>query len=402
LRATEPLWESAPNAVAELDPDRGEAGKLQLLGLDYDNYFWNFTMHAGEPYVLGSHRGCLDLVRLGRQGPEFLTDGGHDFWSLQIVNHQVYLHGAGQTLPGAIFQVDLAEKIRGLHRPRVLIDPNRDWREKVGLVEPEAFVVSVDGRDIEGWFFKPDLTAADQRVPTVLSIHGGPQWMYGGYFLPEFHILPRFGYGVVVCNPTGSMGYGIEFMKEVRGDWTGRPAREVLAAVDLAVAQGWADPDRLAVIGGSYGGHLGAALTTQTDRFRAAALDRMFPDTIAFWGTTDEKWFPEWEFRGRPWEPQARDVYLANSPYEEVANVVTPTLISHGMLDYRCLIAGGEMWFSALQSLGVPSRFIRFENEGHGIRNPANLVFYHNQMLNWFDEHVLGPVASEEVDVLHD
>ncbi len=402
LRATETLWESAPKAVAELDPQLGESGGLQLHGEGYDNYFWKFTMAEGVPYILGSRKGCLDLVRLGNRGAELLTDGGHDYWSFQIVGQQVYLQGAGQTLPAAIFQVDLAEKIEGPHRPRILIDPNRDWRQKVGLVEPEHFTVEVEGRTIEGWYFKPDHMTDDQPVPTVLSIHGGPQWMYGGYFLPEFHILTHFGYGVVICNPTGSMGYGIEFMKDVRGDWTGRPAREVMAALDQAIAEGWADPNRLAVIGGSYGGHLGAALTTQTNRFQAAALDRMFPETIAFWGTTDEKWFPEWEFRGRPWESEAREVYLRNSPFEEVGAVTTPTLISHGLKDYRCLDAGGEMWFSALQSLGVPSRFIRFENEGHGIRNPANLVFYHNQMLNWFDAHVLGPVEPEGINPAHD
>lgn len=402
LRATEPLWETAPKTVAELNPQQGEAGGLKLHGADYDNYYWNFTMVDGVPYILGSRRGALDLVRLGRGGPEFLTGGGYDFWSLQIVNHQVYLRGAGQMLPGAIFKVDLTEKIKGPHRPQLLVDPNRDWSQKVKLVEPEPFTVTVDGREIEGWYFKPDHLVEGQLLPTVLSIHGGPQWMYGGYFLPEFHILPHFGYGVVICNPTGSMGYGIEFMSEVRGDWTGRPAREVLACLDQAVAEGWADPTRLAVIGGSYGGHLGAALTTQTDRFQAAALDRMFPETIAFWGTTDEKWFPEWEFMGRPWEPEARAVYLRNSPYEEVANVVTPTLISQGMQDYRCLIAGGEMWFSALQALDVPSRFIRFENEGHGIKNPANQVFYYNQMLNWFDTHVLGPVVPAETEITDD
>jgi dipeptidyl aminopeptidase/acylaminoacyl peptidase len=398
LRATEPLWETAPKTVAELVPSLGEAGGLLQHGVDFDNYFWKFTMADGVPYILGSRSGCLDLVRLGRKGPEVLTDGGHDFWSLQVVGHQVYLEGAGMSLPGAIFQVDLAEKIKGPHRPRILIDPNRAWRENVGLIEPEPFRIVVEGRAIEGWYFKPDHLVPGQRVPTVLSIHGGPEWMYGGYFLPEFHILPRFGYGVVICNPTGSMGYGIDFMSGVRGDWTGRPAREVLACLDQAVKEGWADPDRLAVIGGSYGGHLGAALTTQTTRFRAAALDRMFPETIAFWGTTDEKWFPEWEFMGQPWEPAAREVYLRNSPYEEIANVVTPTLISHGVQDYRCLIAGGEMWFSGLQALGVPSRFIRFENEGHGIHNLANLVFYNNQLLSWFDEYVLGNDTGESED----
>ena len=284
--------------------------------------------------------------------------------------------------------------------PRIEIDPNADWRSQVELFEPEPFSVEVDGRTIEGWFFKPEHLEDGRKVPVVLSIHGGPEWMYGGYFLPEFHILPRFGYGVVIANPTGSMGYGTEFRTGIRGDGVDRPGRELMACLDLAVAQGWADPERLAVMGGSYGGHLGAALTTQSDRFRAAALDRMYPYLFSFWGTTDEKWFPEWEFMGKPWERAAREVYLRNSPVQRVDRVNTPTLISQGMLDYRCLIAGGEIWFSALQSRGVPARFIRFENEGHGIGHPVNKVFYYNQLLDWFDEHVLGTggIAEENME----
>jgi dipeptidyl aminopeptidase/acylaminoacyl peptidase len=219
--------------------------------------------------------------------------------------------------------------------------------------------------------------------------------MYGGYFLPEFHVLPRFGYGVVVANPVGSIGYGRAFQEAIRGDWVERPSREVLACVDLAVAEGWADPERLAVMGGSYGGLLGAELTTRTGRFQAAALDRMFPDQVAFWGTTDEKWFPEWEFGGRPWEPQARAVYERNSPFVRVDRVATPTLVSHGLRDYRCLIAGAEMWFSALRARGVPCRFLRFTEEGHGIRGLENQIFYLEEVLNWFDRYVLGHANGE-------
>ena len=78
--------------------------------------------------------------------------------------------------------------------------------------------------------------------------------------------------------------------------------------------------------------------------------------------------------------------------------MTTPTLVSHGMMHYRCLIAGAEMWFSALQSLDVPSRFIRFETEGHGIRDPRNQVFYQEQLLDWFQHHVLeqGSIPPEE------
>ena len=92
---------------------------------------------------------------------------------------------------------------------------------------------------------------------------------------------------------------------------------------------------------------------------------------------------------GKPWEPEAREVYLRNSPFEKVDQVKTPTLISQGHLDYRCLAAGGQIWFSALQSLGVPSRFVRFENEGHGINDPENRVSYQKLLLEWFETHLL-------------
>jgi dipeptidyl aminopeptidase/acylaminoacyl peptidase len=398
MRATDPIWESAPNFIAVVTPDAGDAGKMALHGEGFGRLFFRWTEADGKFYVLGANRGCLDLYRLEGDRYEQLTDWGHDFWKVDIGGYRAVLYGSGQTLPGALFSVDLGEKKKGPHRPHLILDPNADWRRQVGLVEPENFTVDVDGRTIEGWYFKPEYLAEGERVPVVLSIHGGPEWMYGGYFLPEFHILPRYGYGVVIANPTGSMGYGHEFRMGVRGDWISRPAKEVMACLEQAVAEGWADPDRLAVMGGSYGAFLGAALTTLSDRFRAAALDRMYLDAFTFWGTTDEKWFPEWEFMGKPWDPGAQEVYLRNSPYFLADRVNTPTLISQGLLDYRCLIAGAEMWFSALQSRGVPSRFIRFENEGHGIRRPLNKVFYYNQLLDWFDEHVLGRNGVNEED----
>ncbi len=389
LRSVDPLWESAPLAVAVIDPAVGDAGPIQTHGEGFGDRFWRFTHDQGRFFVLGANRGSLDLVEVQGDRHTFLTGGGHDFWSVRVAGPRVVLTGASQIMPGAIFTVDLAEKIMGPHQPRAIVDPNANWARRVGLTEPEPFTVEVEGRTIEGWFFKPDTLVEGEKAPLVLSIHGGPEWMYGGYFLPEFHILPTFGYGVVIANPTGSMGYGFEFQGGVRGDWGGRPGREVMACVDLAITQGWADPQRLAVMGGSYGGYLAADLTTQTDRFSAAAVDRMHPDQIGFWGTTDEKWFPEWEFLGRPWDEGAREIYLRNSPMTRVDRVRTPTLISQGMRDYRCLIAGGEMWFSALRAQGVPARFLRFADEGHGLRDPRNQAFYYKQLLAWFDRHVL-------------
>ena len=397
LRAEDPIWETAPMQVAILDPATGDAGKLEFHGSEFDNWIMNFTHDDDDLYLLGANHGCIDLVRIDGKSQQFITAGQHDFWSVQIAGGRAVLRGASQTNPGSIFLVDLRTRESFPRKPKLLIDPNVRWRESAGLTEPEAFSVEVEGRTIEGWFFKPEGVQPGEKVPTVLSIHGGPEWMYGGYFLPEFHILASHHYGVIIANPTGSTGYGIEFQKGIRGDWVGRPARELLACVDLAIEQGWADPNHLAVMGGSYGGHLAAAITTQTDRFSAAAVDRMYPELMSFWGTTDEKWFPEWQFMGKPWEPEAREVYLRNSPFEKVDQVTTPTLISQGHKDFRCLAAGGQIWFSALQSLGVPSRFVRFENEGHGIRNPENKVSYQGLLLDWFERHLLNGNLTESL-----
>ena len=298
--------------------------------------------------------------------------------------------GQSQTVPGQIFVVDLATGER-----TTLLDPNERWSDRVGLIEPQRFEVAVEGRTIEGWVYLPEDHVPGRKLPTVLSIHGGPEWMYGGYFLPEFHVLPAFGYAVIAANPTGSTGYGRAFMNGVRGDWNGRPARELMAVLDYAEAEGWTDLDRTAVMGGSYGGHLAAALTTKTTQFRAAAVDRMYPQTEAFWGATDEKWFPEWEFGGRPFDPAARDIYRRNNPYGEVGEVRTPTLISHGLRDFRCPQDGSVGWYSALQALGVPSRLLRFHDEGHGLRGRANQVFYLDQLLAWFERWVLEASVHE-------
>lgn len=402
VRATEPLWESAPRVIVTMPGKALDETQMEVHGQNLDAHFWRWCESGGRFFALAANGGALDLVELRGEKTRWLTDFQHDFWSVEVAGHRAVLQGAGQSHPGAIFQVDLAEKTKGPHRPVAIIDPNEDWINRVGLTPPEGFQIQVGDREIEGWYFLPEGIEEGQRIPVVLSIHGGPEWMYGGYFLPEFHILPRFGYGVIIANPTGSLGYGTEFQKDIRGDWVDRPARELNACLDWSIEQGWADPDRMAVMGGSYGGHLAAALTTQGDRFRAAAVDRMYPDLVSFWGTTDEKWFPEWEFEGRPWDEGAHEVYVKNSPWYRVDQVNTPTLISHGHLDYRCLAAGGQMWFSALQAQGVPSRFIRFEHEGHGIRDPRNQVFYQHQLLSWFEKYVLEVDMSNGDSVLHD
>lgn len=378
------LYESNPASIVVREVASGR--EVAHYAQDFDNCVWAVWHHDGAFYFRGAWRGSVALLRAEGQRGRLLGEHGWNAWDVRFGGGRAVLWASSQTCPGALFSLDLRSGKRTL-----LLDPNDRWTQRAGLVEPERFEITVGGRVIEGWVFLPESYEPGQGLPTVLAIHGGPQWMYGGSFLPEFHVLPAFGYVVLTANPTGSTGYGRAHMLDVRGDWNGRPARELMAVVDHAVAAGWSDPDLLAVMGGSYGGYLAAALTAQTDRFRAAACDRMYPHLEAFWGSTDEKWFPEWEFGGRPFDPEAKEIYRRNDLFRMVDRVRTPTLISHGLRDYRCPQDGSVIWYSALRSQGVPARLLRFHREGHGIRDRRSQVFYLEQLLAWFERWVLVP-----------
>jgi len=371
------------DGTAEESPDTAPQARLAT---EFGNRIWRLVTDGFALYFTGFVDGCIDLFAVA--DGRCLTTGGHDYWDVRVAGNRVVFAGADQRTPSALYCLELDEAGTVVFGPDLLLDPNADWAERVTLFDPIPFSARVDDREIHGWYVLPETAAAGESLPTVLSIHGGPEWMYGGYFLPEFHVLPENGYAVIYANPTGSPGYGLDLQLAIRHDWVDQPAADLLGCLDWAVEQGWADPDRLAVMGGSYGGHLAVALTTQTDRFRAAAVDRMTCELVSMWGATDEKWFPEWEFGGRPWDDTAREIYYRNSPFNFVDRVMTPTLISHGMRDYRCLIGQAESWFSALTVLGVPTRFLRFENEAHGIRGSRDLVFYLQELLLWFERYV--------------
>ena len=392
LRADEPMYEADEAVIAIIDPDLGDARILDRKAVGFPNFIWKFWHADGQFYFAAFNRGCIDVFAAGRGEP--LTRTAHDFWQVDFGGGRMVLGGQSMLAPSAVYEVSLLGTEPG--RLETIIDPNTAWYADVKLFEPHPFTTVVEGRTIEGWYFLPDGWRRGDRAPTVLNVHGGPEWMYGGWWQHDFHILAEAGYAVLIANPTGSCGYGVEFRRAVRGDWTGAPVRDLMGCVDWAVAAGWADPDRLAVTGGSYGGYMAAWLTTRTDRFKAAAMDRMLSDLASFWGTTDEKWPPEWSWGGRPWEEAAREYYREASPLHHAGAVNTPTLISHGLRDYRCLVGQAESWFSALQARNVPSRLLRFAHEGHGVRGTDNQILLAREVLAWFDTWVQAPTTTKE------
>jgi dipeptidyl aminopeptidase/acylaminoacyl peptidase len=246
-------------------------------------------------------------------------------------------------------------------KPRRLTTFNTEVLSDLALREPIERHVTVDGRDIQGWF----LPAGVGPGPLVVEIHGGPHTLYGWAPVWEFQILAAAGIGVFYCNPRGSEGYGEAFNDANHRDWGPGPMRDVLAGVDALVADGLADSERLGVTGGSYGGYLTNWIVGHDQRFRAAMTCRCVSDMSILFATGDISGFdwPLLEFEATPFTDPA--YYREISPITHANAIRTPLLIQHSEKDLRTTIAQAEALFTVLRSYRRPVRLLRVPEETH-------------------------------------
>jgi dipeptidyl aminopeptidase/acylaminoacyl peptidase len=228
----------------------------------------------------------------------------------------------------------------------------------------------------------------------VVLVHGGPQgaWIDGWHWRWNVQLYAARGWTVVLPNPRGSTGHGQAYTDAVRANWGGTPYHDVMALVDAAVASGEADGGRMCAAGASYGGYLVNWINGQTDRFRClVAHAGDFHLEMAYYDT-EELWFPEWEL-GLPRE--APEAYARWSPHRFVDRWRTPTLVTHGELDYRVTVTQGLATFTALQRRGIRSRLLVFPDEGHFVAKPRNAKIFHDAVLGWLSEHLGEPGSAQ-------
>ncbi|MGH9066192.1 MAG: alpha/beta hydrolase family protein, partial [Acidimicrobiales bacterium] len=238
--------------------------------------------------------------------------------------------------------------------------------------------------------------------PLLLDVHGGPHNAWSPVLDPAHlyhHELVAAGWTVLLVNPRGSDGYGEEQYTAVVGGWGTADRPDFTTALDTLVAEGVADPDRLAVSGYSYGGYTTCWLTTQTDRFAAAVAGGCVSDLRSVAGTSDVGHFlGAMEVGALPWEDGGR--YDASSPLAHAGRVSTPTLLLHGEDDMRCPVGQAEQWFSMLRARGVPTRMVRYPGASHLFileGRPSHREHYARELVAWLDRYVAGAERPEPV-----
>ena len=325
-------------------------------------------------------------------GPSKRVLSDRSAWETRLSREGKFFTGriAGFTKPNEVwrFEVDGSE-------PRPLTHHGDEWiaRKDLGTVESVRYPGAL-GASVQAWLVKPPKYDPSKRYPLLLLVHGGPQnaWLdaFSSRWNPQ--VFAARGYVVMMPNPHGSSGFGQAFTDQISRDWGGACYEDCMKAVDWAIQQGIADPARLCAAGASFGGYMMNWINGHTDRFKAIVTHAGLYNLPAKYTTTEELWFPEWDVGGTPWDnPQD---FAKWSPHTYAKSMRTPTLITHGDLDFRVPVSEGMGLFTALQRQGVPSRLILFPDEGHWILKPKNARAWIGEQLDWLDRWVKAPGAA--------
>jgi len=291
---------------------------------------------------------------------------------------------------------DVALVRSGGGEPRMLTRLNADLLGSKRLGEVRKIPVTAsDKRPIDAWLTLPPTWSEGQRVPLILEIHGGPVAAYGPHFSTDDQLYAASGYAVLSVNPRGSSSYGAEFAQLIHHNYPSSDYDDLMSAVDAAITQGFVDPDKLFVTGGSGGGVLTSWIVGKTDRFKAAATQKPVINWTSEALTMDNTLFTSrYWFAKKPWEDQ--ETYWKYSPLSLVGNVHTPTLVVVGSEDYRTPASESEQYYAALQIQGVPTALVKVPGASHGgiAARPSQSAAKAAAILAWFERYKNGAPAA--------
>ncbi len=345
---------------------------------------FNDDIAAGENTVAGKEAAHLSelivFTRMSLQAPSELFTAEHGDYAVGLDRIRAMLLGESkEPLPK-----------NAMAKPRQLTHINDAVLSQVAMSPLEPFwFPGANGDKVQGFLVKPPNVDPNKKYPVKFLIHGGPQGAWGDDWSYRWNpeLFAANGYVVVMINFHGSTGYGQKFIDAINGDWGGAPFEDLMKGLDYAEkTYPFIDKDRECALGASYGGYMINWVLGHTGRFKClVSHDGMFNAESA-WGTTEELWFNEWEFKGTPWTN--RDMYRKWSPHLSATNFKTPTLVVHGQLDYRLDVSEGLQLFTTLQRLGVPSKMLYFPDEGHWVLKPQSSQLWWKTVNDWVDHWV--------------
>jgi dipeptidyl aminopeptidase/acylaminoacyl peptidase len=386
LSSSTSTWELAQERLFVQPASGGPPKPLSTsFSGDIGQYFWH---PSGQSIVMSTtlrgRRGVHELDVLSGQARMLV--GGDIALGLTSVSSTLSRAAGTRSTPANPEEVVVVDLPAGQVANVTNVN---SWFKEVATAEMRAIAwKSTDGLDVEGLLWLPPSYKAGQRIPFLLSIHGGPAGVWATSFRGINHVYASLGFAVLEPNVRGSTSYGDALLRGNSKDIGGGDFNDAMTGVDVVIGQGIADPSQMAIRGWSYGGILGGWAITQTPRFKAASLGAMVSDWSSEYAMGFNHDISRWYIGGRPWDnPEA---YRRQSAYTHIAKVTTPTLLLHGEQDDTDTIGQSMIFYQGLKDRGVPTRFIRFPREPHGFREPHHIRIRDAEEISWLMKYTRG------------
>jgi dipeptidyl aminopeptidase/acylaminoacyl peptidase len=400
LSPSDKNWDLAQEKLFLQTATGGSSPKLlsSAFGGDIGEYFWH---SSGKTIVFAStvkgRRGVSELDTTSGQVRTIVAGDA----ALSITSAAKDLaHVAGtRNTPSDPDDVVVVDVSAGRVSTVTTANP---WFKQIQTAQMKPMTwKSKDGQEVEGLLWLPASYKTGDKLPLLLSIHGGPAGVWSTSFRGINHVYTSLGFALLEPNVRGSTSYGDGWLRGNTKDIGGGDYNDLMTGVDTLIAEGIVDPAQLAVRGWSYGGILGGWTITQTNRFKAASLGAMVSDWSSEYAMGFNHDISRWYIGGRPWDNT--EAYRRQSAYTHIAKVSTPTLLLHGEQDDTDTIGQSMIFYQGLKDRGVPTRFIRFPREPHGFREPHHIRIRDAEEISWLMKYTRGidwkaPERKDEKD----
>ena len=337
-----------------------------MVSAHAQNSIWEATWEDSTCTVVTKHTyesGNIEAYSLADNGFAFVRSGPREI--PQLYFHQDIGEWRLTEINASLLSAECFQPVEVLHYP------------------------SFDGCEVEGFLMKPLGYQEGTLYPTILSVHGGPTSAFMRNFNGQLQFLATEGYAVLFVNPRGSTTYGEQFTRGVFEDWGGKDYQDIMAGADKVVEMGIADPNRLGIMGWSYGGYMTCWSITQTTRFRAAIGGANISSIYNLSGNSDiGSAYDEALMGGTFFDLE--ELYMQRSAIRHVRKVETPILLLHGEADVRCPVDQSEMYYTALKRLGKEAVFVRYPGQFHGLVKPSYVQDRWLRTIGWFDHYLKG------------
>ncbi|HPB20539.1 MAG TPA: S9 family peptidase, partial [Bacteroidales bacterium] len=361
--------------------------------MDYETHATNLKWSTDGNYLhfISPWHGTqqIYLVDIYQKKPIAITSGTHNYNDFLISKQGIIGIKQSMSKPDEIYMID---PLNGKENEISFI--NKYWLDqlKMGEVRP-YWINTVDKKKMLVWVIYPPNFDSTKKYPAILYCEGGPQSMVGQFwsYRWNFQLMAANGYIVVAPNRRGLPGFGMEWLEQISGDYSGLNIQDYLTAIDTFATAPYVDKDALGAVGASYGGYSVYYLAgVHNKRFKAFIAHSGMFNLESQYLETDEYWFVNWDLGGPYWDKNNKIAQrsYANSPHRLVDKWDTPILVMHGENDFRISYTQGLQAFQAARLRNIPAKLVVFPDENHWILKPQNGILWQREFFGWLDKYL--------------